>query len=148
MPKMHKTAFPIWNGNDANFINWNKENSVFMEWNGPHSAGLAIRHLKRSYEKFAVKVKTCHYMWYIHSINEMFPSSIKCIWRHIRHTDIYIYIFILSEIQEQCSIRRLNLMATTMATSRAKTMAVAMAMAICRATWTTKTDRGNGTWPG
>ena len=45
-----------------------------------------------------------------------------------------LVLYQLSKIQEQCSIRRLNLMATTMATSRAKTMAVAMAMAICRAT--------------
>ena len=54
---------------------------------------------------------------------------------------VYIlYIYILSKIQEQCSIRRPNLMATKMATLGAK--AIAMAMAICRATWMEKTDGG------
>ena len=48
MPKMHKTVFPLWNGNEAKFKCSNKENSLFMEWNGPHSPGLAIGHLKIS----------------------------------------------------------------------------------------------------
>ena len=51
-----------------------------------------------------------------------------------------IYIYIYSKIQEQCSIRRPNLMATKMATLGAKAMA--MAVAICRATWMEKTDGG------
>ena len=53
-----------------------------------------------------------------------------------------VSIYILSKIQEQCSIRRPNLMATKMATLRAKAMAMAMAVAICRATWMEKTDGG------
>ena len=41
---------------------------------------------------------------------------------------------------KKCSIRRPNLMATSLATSRAKSMA--MAVAICRATWMEQTDGG------
>ena len=54
--------------------------------------------------------------------------------------DHYYDDYDLSKIQEQCSIRRPNLMATKMATLRAKAMA--MAVAICRATWIGKSDGG------
>ena len=56
-----------------NFTCWNKENPFFMEWNGPHSPGLAIRHLKISWRHFTAKGGTCYYMWYIHSINDIGP---------------------------------------------------------------------------
>ena len=71
---------------------------------------------------------------------------------HVKKPYIYIYIYfflqsytyMLSKIQEQCSIRRLNLMATTMATLRAKTMAGAMAVASTGQHGWQKNDRGNG----
>ena len=45
-PNMHKTAFPQWNGNEANIKCWNKEHPIFMEWNGSHRPGVTIRYLK------------------------------------------------------------------------------------------------------
>ena len=86
------------------------------------------------------------YQWNINGISMEYQWNIMGIsmeyqW-NINGTSMEYQWNIFSKIQEQCSIRRPNLMATKMATLRAKAMAMAMAVAICRATWMEKTDGG------